>query len=210
MRVYHFLPQKWAFDDIEKKRLKISLIEDLNDPFELMGIDTSDLDVRQALQETRRELGSKNGVLCFSRSWSNPVLWSHYADKHKGIALGFEIPHSPESPILMEVCYVDSPPRHTVEELLAWGEPEMQRLLTTKFTHWKYEDEVRVFVSLEEKEADGRYYFTFSDNLILTNVILGVRCEAENAQIQRLICGFQKPVEIIRARLDSTSFSVGK
>lgn len=205
MRIYHLLPQKWAFDDIEKKRLKISLIDDLNDPFEFM-INVSDPDGRQVLHSFPRELACEAGVLCFSRSWTNPVLWSHYADKHKGIALGFEIPHS----LLMEVCYVDSLPEYTVGELLAWGEPEMKRHLTTKSTHWKYEDEFRVFISLKGKEADGLYYVPFSEDLVLTDVVLGVRCEAENDQIQGLIRGFQKPVEIIRARLDSTSFSVVK
>lgn len=151
MRVYHFLPQEWAFDDIQKKRLKISLIEDLNDPFELMGVDTSDPLVYQALLDTRQEIASESGVVCFSRSWSNPVLWSHYADKHKGIVLGFEIPHSSEFPVLMEVSYIDVRPKHTCEQFLAWDHLAMKQLLATKFTHWIYEDEVRLFVTLEER-----------------------------------------------------------
>jgi hypothetical protein len=37
MRVYHFLPERWAIEDLVKKRLKVSLLDDLNDPFELKG-----------------------------------------------------------------------------------------------------------------------------------------------------------------------------
>jgi hypothetical protein len=35
MRLYHYLSEKHALDDLENKRLKIARIEDLNDPFEL-------------------------------------------------------------------------------------------------------------------------------------------------------------------------------
>ena len=29
--------------------------------------------------------GGIAGMLCFSKGWHNPVQWSHYTDKHKGI-----------------------------------------------------------------------------------------------------------------------------
>ena len=34
MRAYHFLPAQWALDDIVKRRIKISEIDQTNDPFE--------------------------------------------------------------------------------------------------------------------------------------------------------------------------------
>lgn len=30
-------------------------------------------------------------MLCFSRNWRNPVQWSHYADRHRGLCLGFDV-----------------------------------------------------------------------------------------------------------------------
>jgi hypothetical protein len=42
IRVYHFLPAKYALDDIEKQRLKISEIDQLNDPFELWCVAQED------------------------------------------------------------------------------------------------------------------------------------------------------------------------
>jgi hypothetical protein len=32
------------------------------------------------------------GVLCLGASWSSPVMWAHCADKHFGVALGFDVP----------------------------------------------------------------------------------------------------------------------
>jgi hypothetical protein len=53
MRVYHFLPKRWAIKDIVKKRLKVSLLDDLNDPFELMGIHVKDRRDGQAVYMAR-------------------------------------------------------------------------------------------------------------------------------------------------------------
>ena len=92
-RVYKFLPEEWARDNIEKQRIKISRFCDLNDPFELSPFDLSNGDQRDALIHARKEFsGGGRGLLCFSFKWSNPLLWAHYADKHKGICLGFDLP----------------------------------------------------------------------------------------------------------------------
>jgi len=45
---------------------------------------------REFLRWTKERLIGKLGLLCFSRNWHNPVLWSHYADKHRGICPGFD------------------------------------------------------------------------------------------------------------------------
>ncbi len=51
MRVYHFLPTVHALDDIEKKRIRISEIDQLNDPFELWCVSQEDERIRPALRE---------------------------------------------------------------------------------------------------------------------------------------------------------------
>ena len=83
-RVYKFLEEKWALEDIKKRRIKISEIHDLNDPFELIAFDLSDAQLRKALLTARDQM-NKRGVLCFSQDWKSPLLWAHYADKQQGI-----------------------------------------------------------------------------------------------------------------------------
>lgn len=34
MRVYHYLEAKWALDNIRRRQLKLSKIDDMNDPYE--------------------------------------------------------------------------------------------------------------------------------------------------------------------------------
>jgi hypothetical protein len=91
MRVYHFLPSKHALDDLTRKRIKLSEIDGLNDPFELWCSAQGNRRIREALRGYKTEIARRYGVLCFSRGWHNPVLWSHYADGRRGICLGFEV-----------------------------------------------------------------------------------------------------------------------
>jgi hypothetical protein len=92
MRVYKFLDAKFGIKSLAEKRLKISTVEDLNDPFELLPFGMVDKTKRMALNLARTTWGTTHGMLCFSADWRDPVIWAHYSDKHHGLCLGFEIP----------------------------------------------------------------------------------------------------------------------
>ena len=160
MRVYKFLNAKWGLEALEARRLKIARISDLNGPFELLGTNLSNQELRNAFVEMKFGLNKNRGLLCFSKSWRNPLLWSHYSDRHRGLCLGFDVPDK----LLMSVTYTRV--RNTSEKLFSNDqsvkEREMKRLLRTKFSHWRYENEVRCVVSLEDKDThSGIYFFDF-------------------------------------------------
>jgi len=69
------------------------------------------------------------GLLCFSRHWHNPVLWAHYADSHKGLCLGFDVPDGDR-----DVAYVERPIKLTHLDLSV-----ADSMLFTKYEHWRYE-----------------------------------------------------------------------
>lgn len=92
MRVYHSLEAKWALDDIRRRRLKLAKIDDMNDPYEFRSEVSSHAVSQQALENLREDDNEAHGALCFSRSWNNILMWSHYGDRHKGVCLGFEVP----------------------------------------------------------------------------------------------------------------------
>ena len=103
MRVYHFINEQYGLADLQEKHLKIARINELNDPFEFMGADLSDHEFREAIGGLKIYLNKKWGLLCFSKDWGNPVQWTHYADEHKGLCLGFDVPDR----FLVEVKYKD-------------------------------------------------------------------------------------------------------
>lgn len=210
MRAYHFLPARWALDDLENKKLKIATFSDLNDPFELFFFDMSDPALRRGLTETKETLALTRGFLCFSRSWNNPLLWSHYADKHRGICLGFDIPDGTVEP----VTYAKNRLEVNVNRLQVLSEEELQKLmkklLFTKYSGWKYEDEIRVYASLDEKDAStGFYYVEFGENLKLKEIIAGPVCSDESKRkIKEVVESYAESLECIQARLAFRSFKV--
>ena len=200
MLLYHFLNAEYGLDDLRKRRLKISRIMELNDVFEFLGCDLSDRVFRRALRDTKAQLSAEHGILCFSRSWSNPVLWGHYADRQKGLCLGFDVADGFVEP----VDYVDS--RFPVPAAL--DQEFMKRLYFTKFSHWKYEEEYRAFVSLDTM-VEGHYFMDFSDVLLkLKTVIVGAESAIRRADVADALVGIDAGVETFKSRAAFKSFAI--
>jgi Protein of unknown function (DUF2971) len=201
MRLFHFLNTDFALKDIRERRLKISRIDELNDPFEFLGVDTSNREYRDALNKTKSEISKNKGLLCFSKNWNNPVLWGHYADKHRGICLGFDMPDD----LPRQVSYVNSRFNWPTEI----DQSFMTQLLFTKFSHWSYEDEYRVYVKLEDRDGDF-YYFDFCEELVLKQVIVGPSSSASRSDVQTALGDLSPNIEVFKARAAFKSFSVVK
>lgn len=207
MTGYHFVPATYGLENIRKRRLKIATIPDLNDPFELLCVDLSDQELRRGMYSWKIEMGKRFGMLCFSKSWRNPVQWSHYADRHRGLALGFEI-----EPTLAEDVIYDEQRSVYEAELIQEGkadEATMKKFLRTKYAHWHYEQELRVFAQLNKPDpASGLYFYDFSKDLRLTEVIVGSECEVTRAEISEALAELEDYVSLRKARLAFKTYRV--
>ena len=208
MRAYYLTGAQFALSNLALRRIKIARFGDLNDPFELLAVDLADKEHRKAFRETKEELAGSKGLICLSRSWTNPLLWGHYAERHTGIALGFEIP----SKLLAEVIYAKTPLKIPIDRKTnkpALSEKLMNQLLRTKFFDWKYEDEMRLFVQLDhETKESGLYFADFSADFQLREVILGPRCELPIASVRAVVASFSPAVSVIKSRIAFSTFRV--
>ena len=82
-----------------------------------------------------------NGVSCFSKSKENILLWSHYADSHKGICLEFDI--SKDKDFFTAPHFMDYSEKYLDFNYLKERE-EVQKLIRAKYIGWEYEDEIRI------------------------------------------------------------------
>lgn len=210
MRVYHFVNEVYGLDDLCRRRLKIATLNELNDPFELFGVNLKNENLRRAFRLMKDELSTKRGILCFSRSWHNPVQWSHYAAKHTGLCLGFDIPDE-------HLCAVNYSSKRLAIEVERFQQPHQfsldlaKQLLFTKYSHWRYENEVRAFATLEDKDPEsGLYFANFSDELKLTTVIVGAESRVTRNDIQSTLGDFGESVDVFKARLAFNTFRVVK
>lgn len=208
MRVYHFINSVFGLEDLRNRRLKIALISDLNDPFELLGPRLKNPIARQAFAMTKDQLGKIRGMLCFSRDWQNPVQWSHYADGHKGLCLGFDVPNDYLTPVSYNADRFE-PDLGMLSSGGSSAEREMIKVLSTKYLHWQYENEMRCFVKLENKDpGSGLYYCDFSEKLALNAVIVGHRSEVSRSQLQEAMTGDLATIPTFKARLAFNSYRI--
>jgi hypothetical protein len=201
MRAYNFLTSHFALKCLYEKRLKISTVQDLNDPFELLPYNLSDQALREAMLRSRDKLGRSRGLLCFSADWHEPVMWAHYGDKHRGICLGFEVPEDTAK----AVDYVSN--RLPFPEVSPLTNDYAETMLFTKFASWNYEQEIRMWASLEEEE-DGLYFKDFDEKLRLVEVIVGAECTTPRSAIVRALVPLTAEISLIKARAGFTKFEI--
>ncbi|WP_019834444.1 DUF2971 domain-containing protein [Sphingomonas sp. PR090111-T3T-6A] len=207
MRVYHFLNREYGLRGIADRRLKIATIGGLNDPFEMIAAASPHPAERAALLRSKEELSRQRGMLCFSRNWRNPVMWGHYAEKHQGLCLGFDVPDSylervryQQRRLKIDTAVVDRGGQAALDFVLA--------LMNTKFSHWRYENEMRLFVSLDQPDPSGLYFAEFSDHLLLREVIVGHGSTISRAELAETLGERAANVAVKKARLAFRSFAV--
>ncbi|MDB5856635.1 MAG: hypothetical protein JWQ76_324 [Ramlibacter sp.] len=208
MRLYYLTSLHIAKMILRERRMKLSLFNELNDPFELLGASIGDKLARRVFKTILLKHWTDTlGIICLSQTWQSPVMWAHYAAKHHGVCLGFDVPDY----LAREVRY--SPDRLT--NMLNNNQPaaglEQQKLeavLTTKFADWSYEREWRVFALLQERDANGKFYVDFGSNLTLRSIVVGARCEIAVPDMAKLVLRPEKPVDVWKARPAFTEFRI--
>jgi Protein of unknown function (DUF2971) len=111
-------------------------------------------------------------IASFSASCTNQLLWSHYADSHRGICIGFLMSATPDLSCASPVTYNDNLPvwRGDDKDL-------MSMVFCTKSTDWSYEQEWRVIT--ESKT------FLSLPKIAIHTVILGARIsDADQAWVE--------------------------
>lgn len=181
MRLYKFYPAKWGLEALSKRRLKVSPIDELNDPFEYLSLDLGDESVRAWAARFRKIVSQDNGIISFSKNWHQPLMWAHYAQSHKGIALGFEVPER----LLFKINYVENriKPKRDVDLSKSSMKDLIHDLLRTKHKEWSYEEEYRLVRPLNNCfREDAKFFAAFNETTALKEVILGARYETSNSE----------------------------
>lgn len=206
-RLYHFTAAHFALDDIRHTRLKIAQISDLNDPFELRCMDTSAPHMREAYDGWREQVSARFGVLCFSERWNDILQWSHYADRHRGICLGFDVTGAPSKFGKVRYVKTKDPCPEKPDLSFVWTS------LTTKFAVWDYEREWRVFTTLKESiRIDGAsrelYFAEFGKELGLKEVFLGAESRTSTKEVFDAIARYETEVRVARVHLAGSTFEL--
>ena len=207
MRVYKFIEKRFALLALRERRLKIAQLTGLNDPFEMLPFDFSDRATRLAVEMTVPELAEKAGWVCFSGTWANPVVWAHYADQHRGLCLGFDVPDR----FCKAITYIEE--REPFPDLMTLNHADklaaVNAMLFTKFADWRYENEIRVTVRLDpDTKTNGMFFKEFAADLKLTEIIVGIRSQTCRREIEAAVAREFDSVDIIRAQAAVDRFAI--
>lgn len=197
--LYHFRPDADEDRDLEallKESTWVASLESLNDPYET-----------QVVQQLGINAGPWRdaGVVCYSRSITSPLLWSHYADAHRGFVIvlnpasaGMQRHPNPHG-ALYDVLYEDAIPN--IDD---YPSPDLFAAYAarTKPTCWAYEQEVRLLY----RPANRLHKV---DNGVYVAIVFGARMElARRKQIVDRIATSDLDLRIGRMEFTSASYGV--
>lgn len=165
-----------------------------------------------------RNVDSKIIVTCFSKKNNEILMWSHYADGHKGVCIEFEFKNNQD---FFEVVYNKKRKKLNLKELLyrifymmnqneQTPDEALIKLLSFQFIvksrkDWNYEEEVRCIKSLNEglKElSKGKYLCSIEGKI--NRIYLGCNISKENEDVIRNLCQV-KGIEVLKTKLSETS-----
>ncbi|AEA42588.1 DUF2971 domain-containing protein [Fluviicola taffensis] len=188
----YFGDNNYTLDSLRNDYLYHSYYLDFNDPFDcssyLIDINgNANRATREVFKETLKKSMEINGICCFSRINDSILMWSHYANKHRGICLEFE--NSNDAFQTKDVHYVKN---FKKPDLFIDREDALYHMIYTKSEEWSYEKELRSFKKITYNNTEARKInFDFK---MLKAIYFGV-----NAQVD-----FIKNVKEILSTKDTT------
>jgi|GEM_PF-286363 Protein of unknown function (DUF2971). len=146
------------------------------------------------IQKAAKTIINNIGICCFSTLEDSILMWSHYADYHRGVCLKFNVYEDQDLFLTpFKVNYSRIMPRF---DFFRQEPNQITELIRTKFTDWSYESEVRILKSnleiqnnkkINATNDEGARLFNFNNNA-LVEVIFGVETSEENIKIIKKLC----------------------
>lgn len=211
MKIYHYTNSESVIKILISEKIKFTLIDELNDPFEFQ-FDAEERDHAQFDKILRKQ----SAVFCCSKDPNNILMLSHYANKHKGWFIEFEFNENPPNKniAVAHVNYDRPKPdlknlfknlddKHDSKKDMAPTKEETElimQIVTTKDSHWAYEKETRFLLSKVGDELDhDNLFLTIQEcGLAIKAVHKGCRVSKQDGEIvEKIIKTKNQNIEII-------------
>jgi hypothetical protein len=140
-------------DILENLKIRYTQVSALNDPFEAFPAVRLPDDPQQHFitaeefqNRIRQITESTTGLLSLSKTPENVLMWSHYADSHRGFVIEFDSAHQYFSKGTQEITYSQNRP-----QMIARQGDQLTDIWRTKSSDWVYEMEVRKSMPLHNQ-----------------------------------------------------------
>ena len=106
-------------------------------------------------------------------------MWGHYADRNKGIVLGFEFISNKYT--IKKVAYPSERKKISLNPQSITLSKYIEVVGYIKYKNWAYEEEYRFFVKLKDCiYIEGNYFIKFGNDFKLKKVIIGPEHPSKN------------------------------
>ena len=114
----------------------------------LEGVFQGDKEAFEKLRSNLLSLTREMGICCFSARSTHVLMWSHYADHHKGFCVEYDSgPGTDLRELAHQVRYSNTLPSLSLENFApSRREDALDTMWLTKAAYWKYEKEWRVMM----------------------------------------------------------------
>ncbi|WP_210396286.1 DUF2971 domain-containing protein [Motiliproteus sediminis] len=166
----------------------------------LLDIDLVEKDIHDTL--------SQYGIFSTAKRWEHILMWSHYADSHKGFCIGFDFNQNfdREMGLPITVTYSDRYPELTPGQLSDYDQL-FRSTVGTKSDAWSYEEEVR-YIKLKRDGGAGLY--SFSKEKII-EVILGASItEKDRSEIISIVSKEAPQAKIYQATISQHVYGLDR
>jgi hypothetical protein len=154
------------------------------------------------------------GLYCLSEIRDDILMWSHYANGHRGLCLEFDTSiklkdiystGQAKNVIFGQAQKVNYSFEYPSVNIMNFGSEEYSKALLTKSNHWEYEKEWRI-ISPKDKGGPGLYYFQPE---LLTGVILGALISPEHKKlILDWTSNYPSKILVYEARISNTKYEL--
>jgi len=181
---------KYFVDILARERLYAAQYFELNDPMEGQYLYTgSSNGVNKDIEQILKSRKNKIRICSLSKNYKSPVMWSHYANGHRGVVLGVKV--DPNKYNIRSVYY-DGPMKINLKNL---NPNSAIDILSTKLKAWEYEEEERAFT------LDGSQFI----DIDLKKIIIGSRMNTrDKGLIKDLVDSICPEVEIEDSNVNYT------
>ncbi|MGR4679090.1 DUF2971 domain-containing protein [Enterobacter hormaechei] len=196
MILYKYVPEETLklFFDHDATSFKFTPVGQFNDPFETYGVSFASEDEDSLAHLTfRSKINSDLASLCLSRSPLEVLMWSHYAQHHRGYVVGIDTElagfHDENLCLITAneggIDYLDErdKSRVIISDKNFKNKDIVKKVLFRKSQHWKYEKEVRIVIESDklipigDDEEDRFYIYKAPCTNIIKEIFIGINNE---------------------------------
>lgn len=142
---------KYLLDIFLNQRLYAASFRNLNDNYEGQFFYNGYSELKSIKLNPKKE--EHISICSFSESYENQLMWSHYADGHRGIVIGFQIDDSKYT--IEKICYNGLARFENLPQKFN----DVKKVFSNKLNDYKYEEEYRIitekqdFININIKEV---------------------------------------------------------